>query len=172
MLVGFSAVALVLDAVDGAVARRTGTASTFGARFDMEIDAFLIMVLSVYGCQDLRRVGAGDRRRPLRPLDRRAVVAVAAQRPLPFRYWRKVVAAIQGIVLTAVIAGLLPRPSTWRCWSVAAALLAESFGRDVWWLWRHRPRPAAGRSGAPDAGHRRSRRPVTRAPGGRRSGAA
>ena len=41
-------VALSLDWVDGQVARRTGTASAFGARFDMEADAFLIAVLSVY----------------------------------------------------------------------------------------------------------------------------
>ena len=39
--------ALVLDAVDGAVARRSRTASAVGARFDMEVDAFLILVLSV-----------------------------------------------------------------------------------------------------------------------------
>ena len=39
--------ALALDGVDGQVARRTGTASELGARFDMEVDAFLILVLSV-----------------------------------------------------------------------------------------------------------------------------
>ena len=48
ILVALSTVALVLDGVDGRVARRTDTASAFGARFDMEVDAFLIMVLSVY----------------------------------------------------------------------------------------------------------------------------
>jgi hypothetical protein len=26
---------------------------------------------------------------------------------------------------------------------VALALLAESFGREAWWLWRHRPLPIA-----------------------------
>ena len=41
-------VALLLDWVDGQVARRTHTESAFGARFDMEVDAFLILVLSVY----------------------------------------------------------------------------------------------------------------------------
>ena len=40
--------ALALDAVDGWVARRTGTVSALGARFDMEVDAFLILVLSGY----------------------------------------------------------------------------------------------------------------------------
>ncbi len=46
-LLALAVVAIVLDGVDGWVARRTGTASTFGARFDMEVDAFLILVLSV-----------------------------------------------------------------------------------------------------------------------------
>ncbi|GFJ94980.1 CDP-alcohol phosphatidyltransferase family protein [Phytohabitans rumicis] len=46
-LVTLAAVALALDAVDGQVARRTGSTSVLGARFDMEVDAVLIMVLSV-----------------------------------------------------------------------------------------------------------------------------
>src|SRR5207248_932960 len=41
------AVVLLLDGLDGQVARRTGTASEFGARFDMEVDAFLILLLCV-----------------------------------------------------------------------------------------------------------------------------
>src|SRR5215210_4356600 len=47
-LVGLAVVALLLDGVDGWVARRTQTVSALGARFDMEVDAFLILVLSVY----------------------------------------------------------------------------------------------------------------------------
>ena len=42
-LVTLSVVALVLDAVDGWVARRTGTVSPLGARFDGEVDALLIL---------------------------------------------------------------------------------------------------------------------------------
>lgn len=48
LLVGLTAVALILDGVDGKVARRTNTSTALGARFDMEVDAFLILVLSVY----------------------------------------------------------------------------------------------------------------------------
>src|SRR5918998_1249026 len=47
LLVVLSRVALGLDNVDGRVARRTGTVTPFGARFDGEVDAFLILVLSV-----------------------------------------------------------------------------------------------------------------------------
>ena len=50
-LVTLSTVALVLDAVDGQVARRTGTATPLGARFDAEADAFLILLLSIYVSQ-------------------------------------------------------------------------------------------------------------------------
>ena len=40
-------IAAVLDGVDGWLARRTGTISAFGARFDMEVDALLILVLAI-----------------------------------------------------------------------------------------------------------------------------
>jgi phosphatidylglycerophosphate synthase len=46
-LIALTTVIGVMDGVDGWVARRTGTASAFGARFDMETDALLILVLSV-----------------------------------------------------------------------------------------------------------------------------
>ena len=37
----------VLDGADGWLARRSGVSSAFGARFDGEVDAFLILALSV-----------------------------------------------------------------------------------------------------------------------------
>ena len=46
-LVTLSSAALALDAVDGLVARRTGTATPLGGRIDGETDAFLILVLSI-----------------------------------------------------------------------------------------------------------------------------
>lgn len=46
-LLGLAAIALALDGLDGAVARRTGRVTTFGARFDMELDALLILVLAL-----------------------------------------------------------------------------------------------------------------------------
>jgi phosphatidylglycerophosphate synthase len=138
VLVAIAAVALVLDAVDGQVARRTGTASGLGARFDMEVDAFLILVLSIYVA---RSMGLW-------------VLAIGAMRylfvaaswvvpwlpgPLPPRFWRKVVAAVQGIVLVIAAAGALPAAVAEAAVAGALALLVESFGRDIWWRWRHRP---------------------------------
>ena len=139
LLVSLTAVALVLDAVDGWVARRT-TAGALGAQFDGEVDAFLILVLSVY----------------VAPMAGAWVLAIGAARyaflaagwalpwmrePLPPRFWRKTVAAMQGIVLAVAAADVLPRAVTQAALAVALVLLAESFGRDVWWLRLHRPAP-------------------------------
>jgi phosphatidylglycerophosphate synthase len=143
VLVGLAAVALVLDGVDGKVARRTGTVSTLGARFDMEVDAFLILVLSVdvarsYGLAVLA-IGAARYAIWVAPWAVRWM-----RRPVLPRYWRKPVAAIQGIVLTAAVADLLPRTATMVVIAVAMLLLAESFGRDVVWQWRRRGDPGPG----------------------------
>jgi phosphatidylglycerophosphate synthase len=136
-LVTLATVALVLDAVDGVVARRTGTATALGARLDGEVDAFLILVLSVYVAP---RYGAW-------------VLLIGAARyvfllgewllpwmrvPLPARRWRRVVAAIQGVVLTIAAAGILPRTATQGLLGAALAALAASMGECVWWLWRRR----------------------------------
>ncbi|MFF8833316.1 CDP-alcohol phosphatidyltransferase family protein [Streptomyces sp. NPDC015131] len=141
VLVALTAVALVLDAVDGRVARRTGTATAFGARFDMEADAFLILVLSVCVALSLGgwvlAIGAM----------RYAFVAAARVLPwlngaLPPSTARKAVAAAQGTALLVAASGLLPRPAAYAVVATALALLVWSFGRDVRWLWR----TGAGRS--------------------------
>ena len=137
VLVPLAAVALGLDAVDGWVARRTGTVSELGARFDMEADAFFILVLSGYAAGSLGRwVLAIGRMRYAFVAAGWVVPWVRAE--LPPRYWRKVVAATQGVVLVVAVSGLLPRPVAVALVVFALALLVESFGRDVGWLWRHR----------------------------------
>ena len=137
VLVALAAVALALDLVDGWLARRTATASALGARFDGEVDAFLILALSVYVASAL---GAW-------------VLTIGAARylflagewllpwmraPLPVRRWRKVVTGVQGFALTVAAASVLPRALAQPLLGVALALLAASFGECVWWLWRHR----------------------------------
>lgn len=143
VLVALAAVALLLDAVDGQVARRTGTVSALGARFDMEVDAFLILVLSFFvGFYATHPVGAWVLAMGAM---RYAFVAASWVLPwmrgtLPPRRWRKVVAATQGVVLAVAASGVLPRPLTVFAVAAALLLLVESFGRDVWWLWQHRTR--------------------------------
>jgi phosphatidylglycerophosphate synthase len=135
VLVSIAVAALLLDAVDGHVARRTGTASGFGARFDMEVDSFLVLVLSVYVARSMGAwvlvIGAM----------RYAFVAAGWAFPwmrgqLPPRYWRKVVAAIQGAVLVVAAADVLPTPLMVFALAATLALLIESFGRDIVWLWQ------------------------------------
>ncbi|RYP88598.1 CDP-alcohol phosphatidyltransferase family protein [Nocardioides guangzhouensis] len=140
-LVALSTVALVLDAVDGRVARRTGTASGFGARFDGEADAFVMLVLSVYVATTVAGwVLAIGLARYL--FGMAGWVVPWFRRTLPRRDWRKVVTAVQGIVLTVAAAAFLPPWLTYAALVAAAALLAESFGRDALWLWfrRHEER--------------------------------
>jgi hypothetical protein len=60
------------------------------------------------------------------------------RRPVPTRYWAKVVAAVQGVVLVAAAADVLPVGVVSAALAVALALLAESFGHQVWWLAHHR----------------------------------
>jgi phosphatidylglycerophosphate synthase len=137
VLVTLAAVALVLDAVDGWMVRRTRTATPLGALCDGEVDAFLILVLSVYVARSagvwVLAIGAA-----------RYAFLVAGwllpwmREQLPPRHWRKVVAATQGIVLAIAAAGVLPLALTQAALLVALALLAESFGHDVGWLWKHR----------------------------------
>ena len=134
-LVTLSIVALVLDAVDGQVARRTGTATPLGARLDGEVDAFLILLLSIVVSQDYGRwvlaIGAA---RYAFLLAGWLIPWLAA--PLPPRFWRKVVAAVQGIVLTVAASGVPSRLVGMIAVVAALLLLAESFGRDVIWLYR------------------------------------
>jgi phosphatidylglycerophosphate synthase len=137
LLLSLTVIALALDAVDGWVARRTRTTARLGARFDGEVDAFLILILSVYVARSagvwVLAIGAA----------RYAFLAAGwpltwLREPLPPRYWRKVVTATQGIVLTIAAAQVLPPAVTQAVLVAALVLLAESFGRDVLWLWSHR----------------------------------
>jgi phosphatidylglycerophosphate synthase len=137
LFVTITSTALALDALDGYVARRTDTMTALGGRFDMEVDAFLLLVLSVYAGPIVGwwvlAIG----------LMFYAFVAAGWMIPwmratLPPRYWRKVVTAACGIALTVVAAGILPEPLEVVVALAALALLVESFGRDVIWLVRTR----------------------------------
>jgi phosphatidylglycerophosphate synthase len=145
LFVTLAIITLALDLVDGWVARRTATESELGARFDGEVDAFLILSLSIYVApaygQWVLLIGAarylfylGERRLPwMRP-------------PLPPRRWRRVVTALQGVVLTVAASTLVPHSLTKGLLVISLASLAASFCDSLWWLWRHRdeapPQPA------------------------------
>ena len=106
-LVTLASVALALDFVDGWVARRTATESALGARLDGEVDAFLILVLSV---EVAPSVGAW-----VLAIGLARYVFLAAgwglhwlRAPLPRRDWRKTVTASQGVALVIAASGVVP----------------------------------------------------------------
>ena len=138
-VVTIGAIAALLDGVDGWIARRTRTASTFGARFDMETDALLILVLSAlvwsYGKAGGWVLAAG--------LMRYAFVWAGSvwpwlQRPLEPSRRRQTACVVQ---IAALIVSLFPwieRPASAAIAAAALAVLAWSFLVDILWLWRWR----------------------------------
>jgi hypothetical protein len=103
----------------------------------MEVDAFLILVLSVYVAGELGPwvLAIG--------LMRYAFVAAGRalpwlRAPVPPTMAGKVVAATQGVVLMIAAAGVLPPVVTTEIVAGALAALAWSFGQSVQWLYRNR----------------------------------
>lgn len=134
LLVVLAAVALLLDALDGPIARRTRTASPFGARFDMECDAFLILVLAVHVSRTLGwwvlLIGAA---RYLLLLATRALPWLGGV--VPARRWRKAVAAYTGVGLTAAASSSLPHGVAVLVVGLGLAALVVSFGTQAAELW-------------------------------------
>ena len=135
VFVAITAVALALDGVDGQVARRTGTTTALGARFDMEVDSFLALALAVYAGAHFGwwAVALGAYRY--------AFVAASVLLPwlrgaLPYRFSRKVVAAAQGVVLALVTTDLLPPALTVAALLASLASVTWSFAVDIRWLHR------------------------------------
>ena len=134
------------------MARRTQSVTPLGARFDMEADAFLILALSVAAGPVVGWwvLAIGFARYALLLAER---VWRWLRVPVPPRYWRKVVAAIQGVSLAVVVSGLLPTAESIALLFAALVLLAESFGQDIVWLTGERRRTAG------PSRQRRRRRP-------------
>lgn len=131
-LVGATLVALALDGVDGMLARRTGLVSRFGERFDMETDAFLILVL----CALAYASGKAGAFVMLIGLMRYgfclwASVDERLRRPLAPSFRRKAVCVLQIALLCLVLVPLVP-PATSNGLAAAALLaLAWSFAVDI-----------------------------------------
>jgi phosphatidylglycerophosphate synthase len=130
LTVALAAVAVVLDGVDGQVARRTRTSSAFGARFDIEIDSVLALVVAgwlawtltplalVIGFARYLYLGA-------------ARVWPWLTLPLPTRLSRKVIGLSGSVALIFAMARLVPDPVGIGVVAVATAAVVWSFGRDI-----------------------------------------
>jgi phosphatidylglycerophosphate synthase len=138
-------VALVLDGVDGALARASGLESAFGARFDMETDAALALVLAL-----LAWLGGAAGAWVLALGGLRLVFVAAAAllpwlaAPLPPRAGRKTVCVIQIAALVVLVAPWPGTPVATVTGLAALAALVWSFARDVHWLARVRFSARAG----------------------------
>ena len=123
-------IAFLLDGLDGAVARRTGTSTAEGARFDAATDAALVLVLSLAAV----------------PVTGSWTVAIGAMyyvftaagfvRPhlratLPPSTSRKAIGALQPFALLVALLPGTPPAAAVAATAVAFTLLLFSFGRDV-----------------------------------------
>ncbi len=131
-LATLAAAALLLDGVDGWLARRQGLASHFGAAYDMEVDAALAACLSLILLSEGR---AGPELLVL-GLARYAFVAAALAwpwlgAPLAQSFRRKTVCVVQIAALVALASPILPDQAARALALTAAGLLAWSFARDV-----------------------------------------
>ncbi len=140
-MIVMGALCLTLDGVDGRVARSRGEASAFGARFDVETDAAMLVVLSVavaaLGIAGWWVLAIGALRYGYVAT---SVVVPALRTPLPYRYSAKVIAVAQAVALLAALTLRLIHGEHWLTNTFLLAALASlcwSFGRSVIWQLRH-----------------------------------
>jgi phosphatidylglycerophosphate synthase len=136
---GLAVLFAVLDGIDGWLARRSGMASPFGARYDMETDALFIMVLSLLVWRHGKAgawVLAGGLLR---------YAFVAARWFLPWMggrltpTWRgKAAAAGQMVGLAVAVAPIVRWPLSAVAVGTTLGVLLWSFAQDVGRLWRLR----------------------------------
>jgi phosphatidylglycerophosphate synthase len=128
--------ALLLDGADGWAARRQGLASAFGARFDLEVDAFAILVLSIAVVKAQAVPSWALAIGAMRYFYLAGALALPLlRRPLPPRRTadrrRKTIAVIQSIgLIIAMAPATSPRWAEAAC-AAALTLLAYSFLADI-----------------------------------------
>ncbi len=141
-LVLIATVTALCDAVDGALARRSGLASAFGARFDMETDAAFTLVL----CALVLQAGQAGPWVLASGLMRYAFVAAARAWPwlagaLPPSKRRQTVCVVQITTLIVCLGPIVPPPLAAGLAAASLALLTLSFAIDVRTLARQRLTP-------------------------------
>jgi phosphatidylglycerophosphate synthase len=132
---GVTLLVTALDGVDGWLARRTRMASNFGARFDMETDALLVMALSVLAWQYGKAAGWVL----LCGLLRYLFVAGGwlwpwLRRPLPPSSRRQAICVVQVVGLSLTIVPVIPTPLSTVLAAITLSALCYSFLVDVVWL--------------------------------------
>jgi phosphatidylglycerophosphate synthase len=135
-----AAIALSLDGLDGWLARRGSWVSDFGARFDMEVDSGLALVLALNAwTSGMAGVAVLLLGLPRYLFAAALLVFPWLNRTLPDRFSRKAVCVAQ---IAGLLSLQLPVFAGLQAQMIVAAILAAlvwSFGRDVVWLWRAKP---------------------------------
>jgi phosphatidylglycerophosphate synthase len=139
VIVAVAILALILDGVDGNLARREQRVSDFGARLDMEVDSAISVVLAL----NVMALGVMGPEVLLLALPR--YIFVLATKPLPWlgaelpeSLARKVVCVIQVAGIIALCAPIWPQVLVLPAFALVALSLLWSFGRDTLWLYRNR----------------------------------
>jgi phosphatidylglycerophosphate synthase len=132
-----TAVVTVLDGVDGWLARRSRMTSAFGARFDMETDAVLVMAMSVL----IWQYGKAGAWALLGGMMRYLFVAAGwwlpwMSRPLEPTRRAKAITVCHMVGLSVGLAPFVPVPLSTIAVALTTAALAWSFAVDVRRLWR------------------------------------
>jgi phosphatidylglycerophosphate synthase len=130
---------VLLDGLDGRLARHTGMTSAYGARFDMETDAAFILVLSMLVWQ----TGKAGVWVLMCGLMRYAFVAAGWLMPwmaAPLRATQRgrIVAVLQLVGLGVALAPVVPVHVSAVVAALTLAALTWSFAIDIAWLARHR----------------------------------
>ena len=127
--------AAALDAADGWIARRSGLASVFGAAFDMETDALLILVAGLALCQRGRLgawILAAGLLRYVYVLA--MVIAPPAAGPVPRSAWGRVAFLVLLAGLTAAFARTDPVATVMA--ALGSLAVVASFARSFLWSYR------------------------------------
>ena len=132
--------ATLLDGADGWAARRTGMASDFGARFDMEVDALLILTLAVLVWQ-YEKAGAWVL---LSGLLRYLFLAAGwlmpwLRQPLPSSRRRQTICVAQIAGLLIALTPAVAAPASALVAAAALLALCYSFLVDTLWLSHRAP---------------------------------
>jgi len=137
LVFGIAVIAFSSDGLDGWLARRSALTSVFGARFDMEADALLGVVLALillaHGTVGLTILVLGFSRYVFVAL---GLMWPALQGELSESYRRKTVCVVQIAALIALVCPLTPAVLLPWIAAGAAALLLYSFAVDAWTLIR------------------------------------
>ena len=148
LVVLLGTIAFLLDAVDGRVARWTGSATVEGSRLDCDTDAALVLVLSCTAAAPFGpwTLGIG--------LMYYAFLAAAwfrpsLKNPLPPSTVRRVIGAAQPAALLIALLPGVPSGLGATVLGLALGLLVYSFGRDVLELERLRRATPAMVAGSP-----------------------